>query len=89
MLALGERAALCRRLEEASPVGLPVDLREVDAEDIVFSFDVLDAGARLFDGNRAARIAFETTVLSGFQEFAPVVESARRGLIRRWRKEAR
>jgi predicted nucleotidyltransferase len=83
MLSLREHALLVRELESRSPVDLPVDLRELDEEDAVFSFHVLETGIRIYERQHDERVAFEAAVLVAYQDVMPMVSQARRAVVQR------
>ncbi|MFH1807664.1 MAG: nucleotidyltransferase domain-containing protein [Pseudomonadota bacterium] len=73
-LRLSERAVLTRELEDALGTDLPVDLRELTADDVAFTFAVLRGGVRVFEADREARIEFEARVLSDYQDLAASIQ---------------
>ena len=86
-LSLAEKAGLAGRLEDRSPVRLPIDLRVLTDDEPVFSFAVLRDGVRLFERHRESRVMFEATVFSRYQDMAPLLVIARHGLLRSLRHE--
>ncbi len=85
-LALAEQARLSRRLEETAPAALPVDVRPLSDEDVIFDMEVLSSGHRIYEGDREARVAFEASVFSRYQDIAPVMERLRHAFARSFRR---